>query len=99
MGGPDGMQTCALTTYYFKKDIQFLLCSIRGDAQSCGRVNLLLLQCSCIAEIIKHHNEKKLSTKGAKYEMAEDFIKTLLLILEINGGFTKVIHLLLLQAV
>jgi hypothetical protein len=31
--------------------------------------------------------------------VAEDFIKTLPLILEINGGFTKVIHLLLLLAV
>jgi hypothetical protein len=31
--------------------------------------------------------------------VVEDFVKTLLLILEINGSFTKVIHLLLLLAV
>jgi hypothetical protein len=32
-------------------------------------------------------------------EVIEDFVKTPLLILEINGGFMKVIHLLLLLAV
>jgi hypothetical protein len=32
-------------------------------------------------------------------EVAEDFVKTLSLILEINGGFTKVIHRVLLLAV
>jgi hypothetical protein len=110
MGGSDDFQTGACTTSCVKKAIQFLLRSIHGDAQSCCRVNLLLLlQCSCIAEIIKHHNGNELSTKGAKYGekgylaassgSGRGLVETLPFFLKINGGFMKVLHLLLLLAV
>jgi hypothetical protein len=43
MGGIGDLQTAARTTSYIEKAIQLLFGSIRGDAHSCGRVNLLLL--------------------------------------------------------